>query len=168
MVICFRHKLVAAAPDIKYRRGVYVLIISYRQHCYGVLFHRSIPLVDQVGIHNDLANRCDPFSVVEQFAFGQVNEDLLPPGATGTQLYVTQGWHQRSVPHFTVDLEFVFGTTGGSLGGTQRWATAHVYLDFSESIVMADGGLRQCLVKQLWARAYREWNVSTLCHLNTV
>jgi hypothetical protein len=99
--------------------------------------------------------------VVEQFAFGLYDEAIFPPMATGTQVYVTKSWHQTSMPHFTADLEFVFGATGV----TQHYATAHVYLDFSESVCTAMYGLRRCWVKQLWADEWKVWDVSAFCCL---
>jgi hypothetical protein len=120
--------------------------------------------VDQVGIRNDIRNRWDRTSVVEQFAFGLWNEFFLPPGATGTLALVTKSWHQWEMPHFTVALVFLFGTTRR----TQHWATAHVYLDFSESICTVMDGARRCWVKELWAEDWQVWDVSTPCYLNTV
>jgi hypothetical protein len=119
--------------------------------------------VDEVGIRNDLRNRHDRTSVVEQFAYGLWNEFFMPPGATGTVALVTKTWHQQSEPHFTVALVFLFGTTGA-----QHWATAHVYLDFSESVCTVVDGPRRCWVKELWAESWQMFDVSTSCCLKTI
>jgi hypothetical protein len=128
-----------------------------------IWFHPKIPLVDQVGIRNDIRNRWDRTSVVEQFAFGLWNEFFLPSGATGTCVYVTKSWHQASAPHFTAWLVFLFDTPRRA----QHWATAHVYLDFSESVCTVMDGARRCWVKELWAEDWQVWDVSTPCYRRT-
>ncbi|KAI4646362.1 uncharacterized protein J4E78_009284 [Alternaria triticimaculans] len=131
---------------------------NVKEFAYGIVFRDGIDPKVQVGIHNDLANRWDRTSVVDQFAFGRWDEARLPQGATGTQVYVREGWHQESEPHFTVELRFVYGTTGVH----RHWATAHVYLDFSESVIKTcdkvDGRQRWCFVKPLWAEHHRVWD----------
>ena len=128
------------------------------------MFDPDVSLEDWVGIHIDLCNRRNPTSVVEQFAFGLWGESRLPLLATGTQVYVTKSWHQEAASHFTVQLRFVFGTTGV----TQLYGTAHVDLDFSESVVFVRAGRRECWVKQLWIGQWKVMNVSTSCYLGTI
>lgn len=128
------------------------------------MFSPDIILGDQVGIQNDLRNRRDRTSVVEQFAFGLWNEFFLPPGATGTCVYVTKSWHQASAPHFTAWLVFLFDTPRRA----QHWATAHVYLDFSESVCTMIDGPRRCWVKKLWEEDYTMYDVSSSVYLNTI
>ncbi|RYO54418.1 hypothetical protein AA0116_g9951 [Alternaria tenuissima] len=120
-----------------------------------ILFSPDIILGDQVGIRNDLRNRRDRTSVVEQFAFGLWNEFFLPSGATGTCVYVTKSWHQASAPHFTAWLVFLFDTPRRA----QHWATAHVYLDFSESVCKVIDGPRRCWVKKLWEEDYTVYDL---------
>jgi hypothetical protein len=128
------------------------------------LFSPDIILGDQVGIRNDLRNRRDRTSVVEQFAFGLWNKFFLPPGATGTCVYVTKSWHQASAPHFTAWLVFLFDTPRRA----QHWATAHVYLDFSESVCTVIDGPRRCWVKKSWQEDYDVYDVSSSFYLNTI
>lgn len=122
------------------------------------MFSPDIILGDQVGIRNDLRNRRDRTSVVEQFAFGLWNEFFLPSGATGTCVYVTKSWHQASAPHFTAWLVFLFDTP----------RRAHVYLDFSESVCTVIDGPWRCWVKKLWQEDYDVYDVSSSSYLNTI
>jgi hypothetical protein len=89
---------------------------------------------------------------------GMWNEFFVPPGATGTYVYVMKSWHQASAPHSTAWLVFLFDTP----------RRAHVYLDFSESVCTVVDGPWRCWVKKLWQEDYDVYDVSSSFYLNTI
>jgi len=75
----------------------------------GISFAPGITLKEQEHIYQYLT-QLNQWSVVGQFAFGEYT-GLLPPQATGTEIFVQEGWHQWSQPHFTAHLKFTYGNT---------------------------------------------------------
>ncbi|KAH7382133.1 hypothetical protein BKA66DRAFT_418512, partial [Pyrenochaeta sp. MPI-SDFR-AT-0127] len=124
----------------------------------GVFFDPNIPWKEREHLHEVICG-LDPWSTIGQFAFGRYTPQL----GTGTEVIVTQSWHQESAPHITVMLRYV---ENSNMGGWWPVASGHIYLDGSESLDWHRHPYRWH--KQVGEKKYSAWLVSNhSCLLKT-